>query len=151
MTTAPPPPTGGGGRRRCQRQGQRNLQRGEVGQAGQAGKAGQVHKPVVPVPLSQEARDKDKQKQRKVCPVNLRGEVCMADNCGSKHPKVCLVADVVARGRSPRPRAHSGTLGSQGETPSGTATTTTTRTNTSSGSRRSAGPRSSRRGSGQLK
>jgi hypothetical protein len=43
------------------------------------------------VPLSQEA--KDKQKQRKVCPVNLRGEVCMDDNCGSKHPKVCLVAD----------------------------------------------------------
>jgi hypothetical protein len=43
------------------------------------------------VPLSQEA--KDKQKQRKVCPVNLRGEVCTADNCGSKHPKVCLVAD----------------------------------------------------------
>jgi hypothetical protein len=45
------------------------------------------------VPLSQEARDKDKQKQRKICPVNLRGEVCTADNCGSKHPKVCLVAD----------------------------------------------------------
>jgi hypothetical protein len=36
---------------------------------------------------------KDKQKQRKVCPVNLREEVCTADNCGSKHPKVCLVAD----------------------------------------------------------
>jgi hypothetical protein len=47
------------------------------------------------VPLSQEARDKDKdkQRQRKVCPVNLRGEVCTADNCGSKHPQVCLVAD----------------------------------------------------------
>jgi hypothetical protein len=44
------------------------------------------------VPLSQEARDKDKQRQRKVCPVNLRGEVCTADNCGSKHPEVCLVA-----------------------------------------------------------
>jgi hypothetical protein len=29
----------------------------------------------------------------KVCPVNLRGEVCTADNCGSKHPQVCLVAD----------------------------------------------------------
>jgi hypothetical protein len=40
-------------------------------------------------PLTQEAKDK----QRKVCPVNLRGEVCMASNCGSKHPKVCLVAD----------------------------------------------------------
>jgi hypothetical protein len=25
--------------------------------------------------------------------VNLRGEVCMANNCGSKHPKVCLVGD----------------------------------------------------------
>jgi hypothetical protein len=37
------------------------------------------------VPLSQEAKDKAKQKQRKVCLVNLRGEVCMADNCGSKH------------------------------------------------------------------
>jgi hypothetical protein len=47
------------------------------------------------VPLSQEARDtdKDKQRQRKVCPVNLRGEVCRADNCGSKHPQVCIVAD----------------------------------------------------------
>jgi hypothetical protein len=41
------------------------------------------------VPLSQEA----KAKQRKVCPVNLRGEVCTANNCGSKHPKVCLVAN----------------------------------------------------------
>jgi hypothetical protein len=39
--------------------------------------------------LMQEA----KAKQRKVCPVNLRGEVCTANNCGSKHPKVCLVAD----------------------------------------------------------
>jgi hypothetical protein len=45
------------------------------------------------VPLSQEARDKDKQRQRKVCPVNLRGEVCTDHNCGSKHPQVCLVAD----------------------------------------------------------
>jgi hypothetical protein len=25
--------------------------------------------------------------------VNLWGEVCTANNCGSKHPKVCLVAD----------------------------------------------------------
>jgi hypothetical protein len=40
-------------------------------------------------PLTQEAKDKP----RKVCPVNLRGEVCTANNCGSKHPKVCLVAD----------------------------------------------------------
>jgi hypothetical protein len=40
------------------------------------------------IPLTQEAKDK----QRKVCPVNLRGEVCTASNCGSKHPKVCLVA-----------------------------------------------------------
>jgi hypothetical protein len=45
------------------------------------------------VPLSQEAKDKDKQKQRKVCPVYLRGEVCTDDNCGNKHPEVCLVAD----------------------------------------------------------
>jgi hypothetical protein len=41
------------------------------------------------VPLLQEAKDK----QRKVCPVNLRGEVCTANNCDSNHPKVCLVAD----------------------------------------------------------
>jgi hypothetical protein len=39
--------------------------------------------------LSQEAKDK----QRKVCPVNLQGEVCTANNCDSKHPKVCLVAN----------------------------------------------------------
>jgi hypothetical protein len=32
-------------------------------------------------------------KPRKVCTVNLPGEVCTATNCGSKHPKVCLVAD----------------------------------------------------------
>jgi hypothetical protein len=41
------------------------------------------------IPLSQKAKDK----QRKVCPVNLRGKVCTANNCDSKHPKVCLVAD----------------------------------------------------------
>jgi hypothetical protein len=41
------------------------------------------------VPLLQEAKDK----QRKVCPVNLRGKVCTANNCSSKHPKVCLLAD----------------------------------------------------------
>jgi hypothetical protein len=46
---------------------------------------------------------KDKQKQRKVCPVNLRGEVCTADNCGSKHPQVCLVADH-GRGKIPKSR-----------------------------------------------
>jgi hypothetical protein len=40
-------------------------------------------------PLLKEA----KVKPRKVCPVNLRGEVCTANNCSSKHPKVCLVAD----------------------------------------------------------
>jgi hypothetical protein len=40
-------------------------------------------------PVTQEAMDKT----RKVCPVNLRGEVCRASNCGNKHPKVCLVAD----------------------------------------------------------
>jgi hypothetical protein len=31
-------------------------------------------------------------KQRKICPINPRGEVCTADNCGNKHPKVCNVA-----------------------------------------------------------
>jgi hypothetical protein len=41
------------------------------------------------ITLLQEAKDK----QRKVCPVNLRGEFCTANNCGSKHPKVCLVAN----------------------------------------------------------
>jgi hypothetical protein len=41
------------------------------------------------IPLTQEAKDK----QRKVCLVNLRGEVCTASKCGSKHPKVCFVAD----------------------------------------------------------
>jgi hypothetical protein len=41
------------------------------------------------VPLTQEAKDK----QRKVCPVNLRGEVCTASNCSGKHSKVCLVAN----------------------------------------------------------
>jgi hypothetical protein len=40
-------------------------------------------------PVTQDAMDKT----RKVCPVNLRGEVCTASNCGNKHPKVCLVAD----------------------------------------------------------
>jgi hypothetical protein len=40
------------------------------------------------IPLLQEAKDK----QRKVCLVNLRGEVCTTNNCG-KHLKVCLVAD----------------------------------------------------------
>jgi hypothetical protein len=41
------------------------------------------------ITLLQEAKDK----QRKVCPVNLQGEVCRAKNCSNKHPKVCLVAD----------------------------------------------------------
>jgi hypothetical protein len=41
------------------------------------------------VPLLQETKDK----QRKVCLVNLQGEVCTANNCGCKHPKVCLVTD----------------------------------------------------------
>jgi hypothetical protein len=40
-------------------------------------------------PVTQEAMNKP----RKVCPVNLRGEVRTATNCSSKHPKVCLVAD----------------------------------------------------------
>jgi hypothetical protein len=53
------------------------------------------------VPMSQEARDKDKQKQRKVCPVNLQGEVWTADNCGSKHPEVCHVADH-SKGKIPK-------------------------------------------------
>jgi hypothetical protein len=50
------------------------------------------------VPAMQEA----KAKQRKVCPVNLRGEVCTANNCGNKHPKVCIVA---AHGKGKIPKA----------------------------------------------
>jgi hypothetical protein len=49
------------------------------------------------VPSSQEA----KAKQRKVCPVNLRGEVCTANNCGNKHPKVCIVANH-SKGKIPK-------------------------------------------------
>jgi hypothetical protein len=100
---------------------------------------------------------KNKQKQRKVCPVNLRGEVCTADNCGSKHPLRSASWPTTARGRSPRPGAYCGICGSQGETPPGTAATTRpgrpsrTRRSTSSGLRRSTGPRSSRPGSGQQK
>jgi hypothetical protein len=48
-------------------------------------------------PVTQETMDKP----RKVCPVNLRGEVCMASNCGSKDPKVCLVADH-SKGKIPK-------------------------------------------------
>jgi hypothetical protein len=47
--------------------------------------------------LSQDAKDK----QRKVCPVNLRGEVCTANNCSSKHPKVCLEVDQ-GKGKIPK-------------------------------------------------
>jgi hypothetical protein len=39
------------------------------------------------IPAEQEA----KAKQRKICPINIRGEVCTADNCGNKHPKVCNI------------------------------------------------------------
>jgi hypothetical protein len=48
-------------------------------------------------PVTQEAMDK----MRKVCSVNLRGEVCTASNCGNKHPKVCLVADY-SKGKIPK-------------------------------------------------
>jgi hypothetical protein len=41
-------------------------------------------------------------KQRKVCPMNLRGEVCTTNNCGNKHPKVCIVA---AHGKGKIPKA----------------------------------------------
>jgi hypothetical protein len=47
--------------------------------------------------LTQEA----KAKQRQVCPVNLRGEVCTVNNCGSKHTKVCLMADQ-GKGKIPK-------------------------------------------------
>jgi hypothetical protein len=48
-------------------------------------------------PVTQEAMDKTK----KVCLVNLWGEVCTASNCGNKHPKVCLVADH-SKGKIPK-------------------------------------------------
>jgi hypothetical protein len=60
------------------------------------------------VPSTQEA----KAKQRKVCPVNLRGEVCTANNCGNKHRKSALWP-TTARGRSQRERARCGTCGSR--------------------------------------
>jgi hypothetical protein len=40
------------------------------------------------VPTTQEAMAK----QRKICLINLQGEVCMADNCRNKNLKVCNVA-----------------------------------------------------------
>jgi hypothetical protein len=86
-----------GGKRRGCGQGQRNLQQ-KVLQQGKSAKLAKLVKLAKStdlwclspfVPLTQEA----KAKQRKVYPVNLRGEVCTANNLGSKHPKVCIVAD----------------------------------------------------------
>jgi hypothetical protein len=48
-------------------------------------------------PVTQDARDKP----RKVCPLNLRGDVCTASNCGNKPSKVCLVADH-SKGKIPK-------------------------------------------------
>jgi hypothetical protein len=99
--------------------------------------------------LSQEARDKDKQRQRKVCPVNLQGEVCTADNCGSKHPQVCLVADH-GKGKIPKSTCLLWHMRIPRKTPPVTTSATTTpdrssrTTSTSPGLRQSAGPRSSR-------
>jgi hypothetical protein len=98
---------------------------------------------------------KDKQKQRKVCPVSLRGEVSTADNCGSKHPQVCLVANH-SKGKIPKSTCMLWHMRIPRENPTGTSATTTPgrpsrTTSTSPGSRRSAGPRSSRRESGQQK
>jgi hypothetical protein len=73
----------------------RGKQQVKAGQAGQACEDLWCLSPFVPV--TQEARDKP----RKVCPLNLRGEVCTADNCGNKHPKVCLVADH-SKGKIPK-------------------------------------------------
>jgi hypothetical protein len=47
--------------------------------------------------VRQEARDKP----RKVCPLNLGGEVCISANCGNKHPRVCIVADY-SKGKTPK-------------------------------------------------
>jgi hypothetical protein len=104
------------------------------------------------IPLLQEAKDK----QRKVCPVNLRGEVCTVNNCGSKHPKVCPVAD---HGKGKIPKATCALRHMQvpfaGKLPTAARGTTATmpgrpsRTSTSSSSRRSTVPRSSRQGSGR--
>jgi hypothetical protein len=105
-----------------------------------------------------------KDKQSKVCPFNLRGEICTASNCGSKHPKVCLVAD---HGKGKIPKATCSlwhmrvpfTAKSQGNftgrrsgpkpPPAARVTTATmsgrpSRTSVSSSSRRSTVPRSSR-------
>jgi hypothetical protein len=60
------------------------------------------------VPLSQEARDKDKQRQRKVCPVNLRGRSAWPTTVGANTPRSASWS-TTARGRSPSPRACCGT------------------------------------------
>jgi hypothetical protein len=103
---------------------------------------------------------KDKQKQRKVCQVELQGKSARPTTAGANTRRSALWP-TTARGRSPRQRACCGTCGSRGETPpetpTGTAATTTpsrprrTRTSTSPGSSWSTGPRSSRQGSGQQK
>jgi hypothetical protein len=60
------------------------------------------------VPLSQEAKDK----QRKVCPVNLRGRSARPTSAAASIPRSALWP-TTARGRSPRPRAHCGTCRSR--------------------------------------
>jgi hypothetical protein len=117
------------------------------------------------IPLTQEAKDK----QRKVCLVNLRGEACTASNCGSKHPKVCLMADH-NKGKIPKATCwlwhmrYPFTAKLQGnftgrrsgpKPPPATRGTTATMpvrpswTSTLSSSKRSTAPRSSRQGSGR--
>jgi hypothetical protein len=119
------------------------------------------------IPLSQEAKDM----QRKVCPVNLQGEVCTALPTTAAASNLRSASwPTTARGRSPNPRARCGTCGSclranpretslgGGAAPSlppaarGTTAAMPGRpsqTSTSSSSRWSTVPRSSRGGSGR--
>jgi hypothetical protein len=50
--------------------------------------------------------------------VNLRGEVCTADNCGSKHPQVCLVANH-GKGKIPKSTCMLWHMRIPGENPTG--------------------------------
>jgi hypothetical protein len=138
-----------GGRR------QRNLQQGKVGQAGQVGQASQVHGTVVPVAVRPTVAGGQGQAEEGL-PGEPPGEVCTANNCGNKHPKVCLVAD---HGKGKIPKAtytlwhirvpFAGPRGkSQGKPPASRGTAATT-PSTLSSSRQSTVLRSSRQGSGQ--
>jgi hypothetical protein len=104
------------------------------------------------VPLSQEAKDK----QRKVCPVNLRGRSARPTTAATSTPRSASWP-TTARGRSPRPLAHCGTYesrlrvpgASHRENPPASRGTAATMPSTLSSSRQSTVLRSSRQGSRQ--